>query len=154
MSLLPLPRVPAEDDKSLLSDVDDDDLDTGHIPAKPAAKSVRNQLNVPFTGGIRAPSPDTLSNISIDDLNNIHIGRNPDYREMRGERRHASRSPTPPRTLKGKAALFWTRNKGMALVMISQIFGTLMNVTTRLLEIEGNHGTSEQASLRPVSKLG
>ncbi|KAF2809276.1 uncharacterized protein BDZ99DRAFT_463134 [Mytilinidion resinicola] len=141
MSLPPPPRAPVEDDKSLLSDIDDVELDSTFVPGKPAAKSEQGQLSVPFAGGIRAPSPDTLSNISIDDFNNIRIGRNPDYLPVPGERRHASRSPAPPpRTLKEKAALFWTRNKGMALVMISQVFGTLMNVTTRLLEIEGNHG--------------
>ncbi|KAF2101083.1 hypothetical protein NA57DRAFT_24049, partial [Rhizodiscina lignyota] len=34
----------------------------------------------------------------------------------------------------------WVRNKGLALVLIAQVFGTLMNVTTRLLEVEGNNG--------------
>ncbi|KAF2666400.1 hypothetical protein BT63DRAFT_377242 [Microthyrium microscopicum] len=35
---------------------------------------------------------------------------------------------------------FWGRNKGLVLVLIAQIFGVLMNVTTRLLELEGNNG--------------
>lgn len=35
---------------------------------------------------------------------------------------------------------FWSRNKGLALVFMSQFFGTLMNVTTRILEKEGNEG--------------
>ncbi|KYG44728.1 hypothetical protein M433DRAFT_39635, partial [Acidomyces richmondensis BFW] len=35
---------------------------------------------------------------------------------------------------------FWIRNKGLAFMLIAQIFGTLMNVTTRLLEVEGNNG--------------
>ncbi|KAF3034246.1 hypothetical protein E8E12_005169 [Didymella heteroderae] len=34
----------------------------------------------------------------------------------------------------------WYKNKGLFLVLISQFFGTLMNITTRLLEIEGNDG--------------
>jgi hypothetical protein len=34
----------------------------------------------------------------------------------------------------------WYRNKGVFLVLISQLFGTLMNITTRLLEMEGNDG--------------
>ncbi|OCK93953.1 uncharacterized protein K441DRAFT_563860 [Cenococcum geophilum 1.58] len=123
----------------MTEDVNDDDF-TSSIPAKPSAKSDQEQLTVPFTGGIRAPSPDTLSNISIDDLNNIRIGRIPDYLPVPASRRHASSSPAPPKTLKEKAAVFWTRNKGLALVLLAQVFGTLMNVTTRLLEVEGNHG--------------
>jgi len=32
---------------------------------------------------------------------------------------------------------FWQRNQGLFLVSFSQLFGALMNVTTRLLELEG-----------------
>jgi len=32
---------------------------------------------------------------------------------------------------------FWHRNSGLLLVSVSQLFGALMNVTTRLLELEG-----------------
>jgi hypothetical protein len=32
---------------------------------------------------------------------------------------------------------FWIRNQGLFLVSISQLFGALMNVATRLLELEG-----------------
>ncbi|KAK6584070.1 hypothetical protein PZA11_003800 [Diplocarpon coronariae] len=32
---------------------------------------------------------------------------------------------------------FWTENQGMLLVTLSQLFGALMNVTARLLELEG-----------------
>ncbi|KAF2431928.1 hypothetical protein EJ08DRAFT_586544 [Tothia fuscella] len=35
---------------------------------------------------------------------------------------------------------FWVRNKGLGLVLLAQVFGTLMNVTTRILELEGNNG--------------
>jgi len=39
----------------------------------------------------------------------------------------------------GKAlASFWTRNRGVLLVALSQLFGALMNLTARLLELEGN----------------
>ncbi|OCK81791.1 hypothetical protein K432DRAFT_325493 [Lepidopterella palustris CBS 459.81] len=141
MSLPPPPRATVDDDKSLLSDVDfSDDETTPSLLAKSGAKSDQESLTVPFSGGIRAPSPDTLSIISVDDLNNIRIGRNPDYLPVPGIGRHASRSPARPTTLKGKAAVFWMRNKGLALVLLAQVFGTLMNVTTRLLEIEGNYG--------------
>jgi hypothetical protein len=95
-------------------------------------------LNV-SRGAIRAPSPDP-SLLSIDDSNNIRLGRNPDYDPVEHACRHASRSPAPPPTFRGKLQVSWIRNKGLVLVLCAQLFGTLMNVTTRLLEIEGNDG--------------
>lgn len=35
---------------------------------------------------------------------------------------------------------FFEKNKGLAYVLLAQLFGTLMNVTTRVLEMEGNNG--------------
>ena len=35
---------------------------------------------------------------------------------------------------------FFQQNKGIIYVLSAQLFGVLMNVTTRLLEIEGHHG--------------
>jgi len=32
---------------------------------------------------------------------------------------------------------FWTRNKGIVAMLVSQFFGTLMGLTTRFLELEG-----------------
>jgi hypothetical protein len=64
--------------------------------------------------------------------NSIELGYNPRYVRLH--------SPARPRTLKGKLKASWKANKGLALVMISQLFGTLMNVTTRMLETEGNDG--------------
>ncbi|KAF2635127.1 hypothetical protein P280DRAFT_474043 [Massarina eburnea CBS 473.64] len=107
------------------------------IPAKSGGKP-EDLLNV--RGPIRAPSPNP-SVLSIDDFNDVRLGRNRDYLLVPNGDRGGSRSPTPqPRTFKGKIGLFWTTNKGLALVLISQLFGTLMNVTTRLLEVEGNDG--------------
>tara|TARA_R110002003_G_scaffold72_1_gene6695 strand:- start:21982 stop:22428 length:447 start_codon:yes stop_codon:yes gene_type:complete len=92
-------------------------------------------------GAIRASSPDP-SLISIDDSNNIRLGRSPDYLPAQHGRTQASRSPAPPRTILARLHLFWVTNKGLALVLIAQLFGTLMNVTTRILEMEGNDGTA------------
>ncbi|KAF2266668.1 hypothetical protein CC78DRAFT_491552 [Lojkania enalia] len=139
MSLSPPPKESDDHDK-LISHEEANELPTG-IAVKSEAKSDQDALNVTFSGVIRAASPDP-SLVSIDDSNNIRLGRNPDYLPVPNGRtgRRASPSPTPPRTLRSKIQLFWARNKGLALVMISQMFGTLMNVTTRLLEIEGNDG--------------
>lgn len=103
-----------------------------------------DSLNI-HRGAIRAPSPDP-SLLSIDDSNNIRLGRNPDYVPSRDGRRFASPSPSPPRGVAGRLKLFWVTNKGLALVLISQLFGTLMNVTTRMLEMEGNDGRLQRHS--------
>lgn len=88
-------------------------------------------LNVPaYNGGIRAPSPDTLSNLSVDEWN--HLGRSGSP--------FLGRSAKTPRTYRTAILGFWQKNKGLAMVMLAQLFGTLMNVTTRMLEIEGNNG--------------
>jgi hypothetical protein len=89
-------------------------------------------------GAIRVASPNP-SLLSIDDANNIRLGRNPDYAPLHHDR-YASRSPAPPRTSKEKIQIFWTSNKGLALVLLAQFFGNLMNVATRILEMEGNSG--------------
>jgi hypothetical protein len=141
MSVPPTLTAPADDDKNILHEAAEPQP---RLLAKSTAKSDQDNLSVTFTGGVRAPSPDP-SIISIDDANNIGLGRNPEYLLVPDEsRRHVSRSPAAhPRTLKAKVQVFWTRNKGLALVLISQVFGTLMNVTTRLLEVEGNNGTQD-----------
>jgi hypothetical protein len=101
---------------------------------KPGDK-LEDSLNV-VRGAIRAPSPDP-SLLSIDDSNNIGLGSNPNY--VPGYS-HTSRSPTPPKTLRARLQISWVKNKGLALVLIAQLFGTLMNVITRMLEMEGNNG--------------
>jgi len=88
---------------------------------------------------LRLPSPDAFSELSIDESEVIRIGR-PLLRLPEQAGRHASKSPAPPHSVAGKIKAFWTRNKGLALVLVAQIFGVLMNVTTRLLEVEGNNG--------------
>lgn len=46
-------------------------------------------------------------------------------------------SPVGVKSSKGSWHAFWLRQKGVALVLLSQFFGGLMNVTTRLLETDG-----------------
>ncbi|KAF1976023.1 hypothetical protein BU23DRAFT_529200 [Bimuria novae-zelandiae CBS 107.79] len=107
------------------------------VPVKPGTKP-EDALNVSFTGGIRPPSPNP-SLFSVEDVG--RLGRRDGYLGLQDGRWRASRSPAPrARTLKEKAKAFWTENLGLILVLISQLFGTLMNVMTRMLEIEGNEG--------------
>ncbi|KNG47918.1 duf6 domain-containing protein [Stemphylium lycopersici] len=133
MTPLSLPKLIEGDDKS--TQLNECELGAGSS-LKPGDKA-DDTLRV-NRGAIRIPSPDP-SLISIDDSNNIRLGRNPDYVPFHHDRL-TSRSPAPPQTLKGRVRASWIANKGLALVLISQLFGTLMNVTTRMLEVEGNDG--------------
>jgi hypothetical protein len=142
MSLPLPPKGPSDHDKTDIS---------GHdAPSSPGFSGGKSgaahdsHLNVTFSGGIRAPSP-SLSIISLEDFDSdVRTGRSLRVPFENNSRRWDSRSPLgaplPSETLKGKLTAFWKSNKGLALVLCSQIFGTLMNVTTRLLEIEGNEG--------------
>lgn len=100
----------------------------------------KDRLNVPSGNSIlRSLSPDTLSEFSFDDGEAARIGR-PLLRRPDSIDRHQSKSPAPPLTTTNRLKAFWIRNKGLALVLLAQFFGILMNVTTRLLEVEGNDG--------------
>jgi hypothetical protein len=92
-------------------------------------------------GAIRSPSPN-CSLVSITDSNSARVGRQLHYLPVPNGHRHASSSPIPPPTTRRRLQWYWAKNKGLALVLLAQLFGSLMNVTTRLLEMEGNHGNS------------
>jgi hypothetical protein len=88
-------------------------------------------------------SIDTGSNLSLysaDNENERRIGR-PSCPTPQA--RLPSRSPAPPpKGWKGKWTWFWGQNKGLILVALSQVFGSLMSVTVRLLE--------EESSINPL----
>jgi hypothetical protein len=100
------------------------------------------RLEVPSYGNrvLRVQSPDTLSELSFDNTLVAGARGRPLLSLPQPNARHASKSPAPPTTFKSRIEASWTRNKGLALVLLAQVFGTLMNVTTRLLEVEGNNG--------------
>lgn len=145
MSLQPSKSRAQEDKVSLLSDneLDRISLDAGvpaqHLKTKTEEKGDgRPQfLRAPRSGPIRPLSPDTFSNLSVEEYEQIRPGRG---RAYQNGSRQPSRSPAPPTTWKGKLCASWIRNKGLFYMLIAQVFGTLMNVTTRLLEVEGNKG--------------
>jgi hypothetical protein len=143
MSALPDPKDFEDDGKYAASD------DLVVFEAEAAGKPGGDKLDASLSvrrGSIRVPSPDP-SLLSIDDSNNIRYGRNPDYPPEPYGRRHASPFPAPSRTAKGKLQALWYKNKGLFLVLISQFFGTLMNITTRLLEMEGNNGRRSKSAV-------
>jgi hypothetical protein len=73
--------------------------------------------------------PDAFRRLSISTVSSL------------GQSRGVSPFPravsTEPKTWRNACKNFWLRNQGILLVLISQLFGALMNVTTRLLELEG-----------------
>ena len=91
-------------------------------------------LSAPLTGPIRPLSPDTLSNLSADEYEQIRPSRRTSVATAAP---YGSRSKSEWRA---RLQASWVRNKGLAYMLLAQIFGTLMNVTTRLLEVEGNQG--------------
>ena len=89
-------------------------------------------LFVPLSVPVRPISPDTVSNLSADE-----------YQQLQPSVSNETNLSTATQLSPGwrtKVDQFWIRNKGIAFMLVAQVFGVLMNVTTRLLEIEGNKG--------------
>ncbi|KAJ4357857.1 uncharacterized protein N0V89_002434 [Didymosphaeria variabile] len=131
---VPPPKAPVDDNDRTAKFVHSATEPEIEVSVKSGTKP-EDALTVTFTGGIRAPSPNP-SLLSVEDFG--LLGRGAD---MGHGRRRTSRSPVPPaKTLREKLKAFWLENLGLILVLVSQLFGTLMNVTTRMLEVEGNNG--------------
>ena len=119
---------------------EDSPLKEGH--GNPTDKWSNHQpyLDVPLQSSF-ARSSATFSDpsaYSTDNENERPTGR---LLNVSPSGRLLSRSPAPsPRTWKQAFRLFWARNKGLTLVMLSQLFGVMMNVTIRLLEMSGTSG--------------
>lgn len=109
---------------------------------KPTTKTSNHQpyLDVPLQSTF-ARSSDTLSDLSTysaDNENERPTGR---LLTVPSSERLFFKSPVPlPKTWKESARLFWARNKGLVLVILAQLFGVMMNVTIRLLEMSGDSG--------------
>ncbi|PNS14551.1 hypothetical protein CAC42_2608 [Sphaceloma murrayae] len=88
-------------------------------------KPSKEYLDLPLIPS-RPSSPGTLSNISVEDWQRTQRPKHSSLRD--------------PATWKAKAKAFWVKNLGLLYMILAQFFGTAMNVTTRILEIEGNRG--------------
>jgi hypothetical protein len=86
----------------------------------------------------RSASPDAVSIISAEEAALYFEERSTTQPLLTGE------SSPLPTTWKGKIAAYWKRswgrNKGVFLVLLAQVFGTIMTMTAQILEIEGNDG--------------
>jgi hypothetical protein len=100
-----------------------------------ASKSIAPSSKTADETGLES---DTFHRLSISSLSGLsedeRLGRPASHRSRS---RHASHSPASSKTWWAAFQRFWQRNRGLWLVAISQFFGALMNVTTRLLELEG-----------------
>ncbi|KAG8622886.1 hypothetical protein KVT40_001274 [Elsinoe batatas] len=99
----------------------------GGVPsvASHGPPATKEYLEIPIIVS-RPSSPGTLSNLSVDD--------------WQANQRPKLPPLTNPSTWKAKIKAFWWKNLGLLYMIIAQFFGTAMNVTTRFLEVEGNHG--------------
>lgn len=112
------------------------------IHGKQTARSTNGQayLNVPFDPSAR-PSLESYSDFSTHSVD--HHNENEGSAELLstpGGARLRSKSPVLERSRRRRLKDFWAGNKGLMLVILAQLFGALMSVTTRLLETDGKHG--------------
>jgi len=101
---------------------------TQDAPFQSLAQSKKQYLEAPVHAPFRPLSPDSFSNLSIDEYQTLHNESSKHYPSSISS------------TWRGKVKTFWTRNLGLFYMLLAQIFGTGMNVATRILEVEGNHG--------------
>lgn len=100
-------------------------------PLKSASKETT--LLVPVNRRARSRSPDTLSILSAEDFSEIRFAQSHTF----AEEHHLPTEHAPEelqKTCSGKVRASWMRNKGLVYVLLAQAFGSLMNVTTRILE--------------------
>jgi len=84
----------------------------------------------------RPLSPDATSNLSIEEYTRFHPSTSryepPDLTE-----KELADSVSPWRA---RVRAFWVHNLGLLYMLVAMLFGSLMSVTTRKLEIEGSGG--------------
>ena len=117
----------------LLSLMSDDEQVKGNASKSDSAHAPLGMPLEPFSGIEPLPGPLIYTTVDGhgDRLGRLLSG---------GSARSNSTSPAPARTWRDRSNLFWARNKGLALVILAQLFGSAMSLTTRLLETEGAHG--------------
>lgn len=90
----------------------------------------------------RAPhrplSPDTLSNLSVEEFD--QLGPRNDEPSVWLDGGHQALKLSWTAKWQARLHASWLRNAGLFYMLLAQVFGVMMNVTTRLLEIEGNKG--------------
>ena len=123
-------------------------------PAKPhlddqddlweSLQNIPSNFDIALNGGTNrtylSPNPSKTADASLLDpeaFRRLSISTISSLGQSRGESPFPTAVSTEPRTWKNAFKNIWIRNQGLFLVSISQFFGALMNVVTRLLELEG-----------------
>lgn len=99
----------------------------------------------PFHSANRPMSPDAFSNLSVEEYDQLRPVRSssPAFASASSRRRGPEDQHEKlyvRRSLRGRIKGVWVRNLGLLYMLVAMLFGTLMNVTTRMLEVEGNKG--------------
>jgi hypothetical protein len=79
--------------------------------------------------------PESFCRLSISTISSLGVGRARSLSPYPIS--ITNQVPNTPRTWKSSLQTFFHENEGLFYVSFSQLFGALMNVTTRLLELEG-----------------
>ncbi|KAI4112559.1 MAG: hypothetical protein LQ345_006309 [Seirophora villosa] len=133
-------------------------LDTKHqsdpSDQPPRPRSEKDNSNGKVLGeskppqGHLTPIKSTLRSFSDDDVS-IYAADNENERQrarllVPTAARYHSLSPGPAPSWRAKCQTLWTANKGLALVLASQLFQAMMNVAARLLETADEPLSSSQ----------
>jgi len=105
--------------------------------SKLASEPTRQYLDVPAKSSYR-PRPSIDSTYS--ELSELSIYSDELRHSRPLVRNDATTRPPSACGRRGTLSALWIRNKGVVLVLLSQAFGSLMNVATRILETDGAHG--------------
>jgi len=139
MSLLS-PKLEVENDKSSVSSLSVVGPSKPAVPrAEAKAAEKQSHLDVPLQSAFARSSDDLESLLSTYSANNENERRSGSW-IANPRPGPSSWTPRLAETWKDKILSFYALNRGLALVMVSQFFGALMNVTTRLLETRGKPG--------------
>lgn len=121
------PKSETDEDKISLMSVDIDGRNHGSTARTPVVKVTESKafninhssLSVPNSGPIRPLSPDIVSDLSVDEYEQLH---------QSSESRNGSRlslEGTKPKGWRGKIDQFWFRNKGLAFMLLAMVFAVL-----------------------------
>ncbi|KAI4199346.1 MAG: hypothetical protein LQ346_002583 [Caloplaca aetnensis] len=109
----------------------------GSSAEDPADQSPPRPENVIGASARRLSSDDDGSTYSADNEHEGQRGRLLPLSTLRYK--SVSPAAAPSRSWRAKGIALWIANKGLLLVLVAQLFGALMNVTTRLLETSADH---------------
>jgi len=132
----PVTPVPGKTNDSVQADLDKPfPGQDSNVPKQPES----HFLELPqFRAPHRPLSPDTLSNLSVEEFD--QLGPRNDEPSVWLDGGHQALRSSWAAKWQARLHASWVRNAGLFYMLLAQVFGVMMNVTTRLLEIEGNKG--------------